>query len=226
MDVRELKIAGAYHCVPDTFPDARGHLASPYQEAAFTAATGHGLFPVRQTNHSRSRRGVVRGVHFTTTPPGQAKYVHCSQGRALDIVVDVRVGSPTFGVWESVVLTAEHPSGVYLPIGVGHAFVALEDTAMTYLLSVGYTAAHEQAVSVFDPTLDLPVPHDGTVILSERDRDALTLAEAADRDLLPHYDTSLAVEAALYGTPPAEAHTRPGTVPGTPGTPGPQGSDA
>ncbi|MGK5638194.1 dTDP-4-dehydrorhamnose 3,5-epimerase family protein [Streptomyces sp. URMC 126] len=203
MDVRELRIAGAFHCVPDNFPDERGHLASPFQEEAFIKATGHGLFPVRQTNHSRSRRGVVRGVHYTTTPPGGAKYVHCSHGRALDIVVDVRVGSPTFGVWESVVLTAEHPSAVYLPVGVGHAFVALDDAVMTYLLSVPYTPSHEQAVSVHDPALNLPVPHED-VILSERDRDALTLEESAERGMLPDYDASLRIEAALYGASPAD----------------------
>lgn len=198
MDVRELKIAGAFHFVPQNFTDARGHLASPYQEAAFTEATGHSLFPIRQTNHSRSRRGVVRGVHFTTTPPGMAKYVHCSQGRALDIVVDVRVGSPTFGAWESVVLNAEHPSGIYLPAGVGHAFVALEDAVITYLLSEGYKAENEKAVSVLDPALGLPVPDDENLILSERDRVAPTLAEAAEQGLLPDYETSLMVERALY----------------------------
>ncbi|MFI0742311.1 dTDP-4-dehydrorhamnose 3,5-epimerase family protein [Streptomyces sp. NPDC021100] len=204
MDVRELRIAGAFHCVPDNFPDERGHLASPFQEEPFVKATGHGLFPIRQTNHSRSRRGVVRGVHYTTTPPGGAKYVHCSQGRALDIVVDIRVGSPTFGVWESVVLTAEHPSAVYLPVGLGHAFVALEDTVMTYLLSVPYTAAHEQAVSVHDPALNLPVPTEDA-ILSERDRVALTLDESAERGMLPDYRKSLEIEAALYGGYPGES---------------------
>lgn len=192
-----MKIAGALHFAPRTFADPRGFLASPYQETAFREATGHSLFPVRQTNHSSSRRGVVRGVHFTTTPPGMAKYVHCSHGRALDIVVDVRVGSPTFGEWEAVELSAESPGGIYLPVGLGHAFVALDDTVITYLLSEQYAAGNEQAVSVLDPDLGLPVTDGAGLVLSERDRAAVTLAEAAEQGLLPGFETAAAAERAL-----------------------------
>ncbi|MDG4861007.1 dTDP-4-dehydrorhamnose 3,5-epimerase family protein [Streptomyces sp. T-3] len=199
MDVRELKIAGAYHFVPRTFPDERGYLFSPYQETAFKEATGHSLFPVRQTNHSGSRRGVVRGVHYTTTPPGMAKYVHCSRGRALDMVVDVRVGSPTFGEWDAVELDADRPSAIYLPVGVGHAFVALEDTAITYLLSGEYRADDEQAVSVLDSDLGLPLPNGMTPILSGRDQAAPSLSEARARGMLPAYETALDLERSLAG---------------------------
>ena len=97
MKVRELAVAGALEFTPNVFPDERGYFLSPFQGPAFSEATGNTHFPVAQTNHSRSKRGVVRGVHYTLTPPGCAKYVYCPKGSALDIVVDIRVGSPTFG---------------------------------------------------------------------------------------------------------------------------------
>ncbi|OEJ95769.1 dTDP-4-dehydrorhamnose 3,5-epimerase family protein [Streptomyces thermolilacinus] len=210
MEVRELRTTGAYLFVPRTLRDARGHVASPYREAAFRAATGGPLFPVRQANHSRSRRGTVRGVHFTRTPPGAAKYAHCSLGRALYVVVDLRVGSPTFGAWESLVLDAASPSGVYVPVGVGHACVALEDTVITDLLSAEWAEEDEETVSVFDPDLGLPVSDDQGLIVSERDRNAVTLAEARRRGMLPGYGAALTVERSLRA---AAARAGPGTAP-------------
>src|ERR1022692_4528278 len=139
MDVRELDVVGAYEFTPMVFADDRGSFASTFEESVFIKAAGHGLFPVAQASYSVSRRGVVRGVHYLATPPGVAKYVSCPQGRALDIVIDVRVGSPTFGRWDSVVLDQESGHAVYFPVGVGHAFVALEyGTVMSYLLSREY----------------------------------------------------------------------------------------
>ena len=126
MQVRELKISGAFEFTPSVFPDDRGLFVAPYQEAVFTAAVGHPL-RVAQTNHSESRRGVVRGIHYADTPPGQAKYVHCPRGRMLDVVVDLRVGSPTFGECDAVELSAGVFNSVYLPEGLGHALMALED---------------------------------------------------------------------------------------------------
>ncbi|AOT59450.1 dTDP-4-dehydro-6-deoxyglucose 3-epimerase [Streptomyces rubrolavendulae] len=194
VEVRELRTAGAYLFVPRTLRDARGHVASPYREEDFRAVTGGPLFPVRQADHSRSLRGTVRGVHFTRTPPGAASYAHCSRGRALYVVVDVRVGSPTFGAWESLVLDADHPSGVYLPAGTGHAYVALEDTVITELLSAPRAEEDVEAVSVHDPDLGLPIPDDPDLIMSERDRAAVTLAEAERRGILPRYAPAPAAE--------------------------------
>ncbi|ARX88792.1 dTDP-4-dehydrorhamnose 3,5-epimerase [Streptomyces alboflavus] len=152
-----MGVRGAYAFTPTVFPDERGLFVAPYQRPAYTHAVGGPLFPVAQTGHSRSRRGVVRGVHYTRTPPGMATYVHCARGSALDLVVDLRVGSPTFGRWDCLVLDAETFCAVHLPVGVGHAFQALEDdTVMEYLLSGGYAADDEKAVSVTDPALALP----------------------------------------------------------------------
>src|SRR5436309_1844239 len=132
MQVRELDIAGSWEFTPPAFPDHRGMFAAPFQGEAFTAAVGYPL-RLAQTNHSVSRRGTIRGVHFADVPPSQAKYVYCPSGALLDVVVDVRVGSPTFGEHEVVRLDAQDYHAVYLAEGLGHAFVALEDdTVMSY----------------------------------------------------------------------------------------------
>ncbi|MGI5377703.1 dTDP-4-dehydrorhamnose 3,5-epimerase family protein [Streptomyces sp. CA-251387] len=196
--VRELAVKGAFEFTPKVFPDDRGLFVATYQRPLFTDATGH-AFPVHQASQSHSRRGVVRGVHFTSTPPGTAKHVYCARGRALDLVVDLRVGSPTFGTWDSVLLDQEHFRSTYLPVGVGHAFVALEDdTAMVYLMSGPFVTENEHAISPLDPALGLPVTLEGVEpILSERDIVAPTLEQALERGLLPDYQTSCALEAAL-----------------------------
>jgi epimerase EvaD len=195
---RELAVSGAFAFTPDVFPDERGSFVSPLQQETFLRTAGLPCFPVAQASHSRSRRGVVRGVHYTHTPPGCAKYVHCPHGRALDIVVDVRTGSPTFGRWDEVLLDAEQARAVYLPIGVGHAFVALaDDTIVSYLLSIAYNPTLEAAVSVCDPALDLPIPTSRDRLLSERDSSAPTLAEAEAAGLLPRFTTCAALTSSL-----------------------------
>ncbi|TDD63482.1 dTDP-4-keto-6-deoxy-D-glucose epimerase [Kribbella antibiotica] len=188
MKARKLRVEGALEFTPRVFPDDRGLFISPYQEQSFVEAHGSPLFPVAQTNHSLSARGVVRGIHFTTTPPGTAKYVYCARGKALDIVVDIRVGSPTFGQWDVVLMDQQDHRASYLPVGVGHAFVALEDdTVMSYMLSESYVPANELALFALDPALGLPIPTDIEPLLSERDGVAVTLAEAAEQGLLPDY---------------------------------------
>ncbi|MET9502699.1 dTDP-4-dehydrorhamnose 3,5-epimerase [Streptomyces sp. NPDC006622] len=196
---RELAVSGAFVFTPPVFEDDRGLFTSPFQEPAFVAALGHPLFRVAQSNHSRSRRGTVRGIHYTVTPPGVAKYVYCARGRAIDIVVDIRVGSPTFGRWDSSVLDPEGFSAMYFPVGVGHAFVALEDdTVMSYMLSGSYEAEHELALSALDPELGLPIPEDLEPLLSVRDRAAPRLAQVQAEGGLPEYDKCRRIEAGLW----------------------------
>lgn len=199
---RQLAVGGAFAFTTPVFPDERGVFLSPYERAVFVEALGHPLFPVAQCSYSVSRRGVVRGVHYTATPPGTAKYVYCPRGRVLDVVVDLRVGSPTFGAHDAIELGGPDFSAVYLPVGLGHMFVALEDeTTMTYLLSTAYQPQNELAVAALDPALGLPIPRDLTPVLSERDRAAITLAEALAGGLLPDQAASRRAEAALHATP-------------------------
>jgi dTDP-4-dehydrorhamnose 3,5-epimerase len=195
----ELAIAGAWVFVPAVFPDGRGAFAAPFQGAAFREALGFDL-ALAQVNQSVSARGVVRGVHFADVPRGQAKYAYCSAGSLLDVIVDIRLGSPTFGLVEAVELDAAGSPAVYLAEGLGHAFVALEDgTAMTYLCSTPYSPAAEHGVNPLDPELALPWPTGLTPILSDRDAAAPSLAEARDSGLLPSWERCQEVYAELLG---------------------------
>ena len=187
MQVRELTVADAFEFTPTSFPDHRGLFVAPFQREAFVKAVGHPL-PVGQSNHSVSGRGVIRGVHFADVPPGQAKYVYCPKGALLDVIVDLRVGSPTFGTCDTVRLDAVDYRAVYLPEGLGHAFVALEDdTVMSYLCSTGYNPAAEHGINPLDPELGLNWPADLEPVLSEKDVAAPGLAEAEAAGLLPSY---------------------------------------
>lgn len=187
MKYRELAVKGAFEFTPTAFPDERGLFVSPFQEPAFKEAVGTS-FTVAQTNHSRSQRGVIRGVHYTAAP-GQSKYVYCPKGRALDIVVDLRVGSPTFGVHDIVEVDQDSFRAVYFPVGLGHAFVALEnDTVMSYMVSSSYDPARELAVHPLDPVLDIQWPTDCEPIISERDKAAPTFDEAREKGVLPLYN--------------------------------------
>ena len=188
MTVRRLAVEGAFEfCVPD-FPDERGRFTTPLDQAAFAEGVGRPLFSVAQACVSTSRRGVFRGVHYTAAPPGRAKYLWCAHGRCQDIVIDLRVGSPTFGRHETVILDGDGSRALYLPIGVGHAFLALaDDTVVSYLLSGAYVPEREHALDPFDPALGLDLPPASTLMRSPRDLAAPTLAEAASRNLLPNY---------------------------------------
>jgi dTDP-4-dehydrorhamnose 3,5-epimerase len=185
VEIRELAVPDSY--VVDLTPhgDARGRFTEWYRADALSAAVGHSL-PLAQANHSVSARGVLRGVHFALVPPGQAKYVYCPSGKVLDVIVDIRVGSPTFGVHDAVVLDSDQPRAVYLAEGLGHAFVSLADgSSVTYLVSTGYSPGREFGVHPLDPALDLPWPADVEAQLSAKDQAAPTLAEAREQGLLP-----------------------------------------
>ena len=199
MKIRELAVPDSY--VLDLVPhgDPRGRFTEWYRADVLSGATGFGL-TLAQANHSVSARGVLRGVHFALVPPGQAKYVYCPSGRMLDIVVDIRVGSPTFGMHDSVVLDSDEPRAVYLAEGLGHAFVSLaDDTSVTYLCSTGYSPGREFAIDPFDPALALPWPADMAFELSPRDETAPSLADAREQGLLPTMEQCEARYAELRG---------------------------
>lgn len=197
MKVRELTIPDAYEISTDVFGDDRGLFVNPFRGDVLADAIGHPM-QVVQTNHSASRRGAVRGVHFALLPPGQAKYVYVPRGAVLDIVVDIRVGSPTFGRHEAVRLDDRDFRAVYLSEGLGHCAVALEeDTVLSYLCSTPYVPAREKGINPLDPALGLPIPADLTPLLSEKDTAAPTLAEAAELGLLPSYEDCRAFYATL-----------------------------
>jgi dTDP-4-dehydrorhamnose 3,5-epimerase len=158
-----------------------------FKSSVFAPVVGHAL-ELRQMNVSVSRVGTVRGVHFADVPPGQAKYVQCFSGRILDIVVDIRVGSPTFGSHDAVELSDITRTGLYIPEGFGHAFCALTESATVgYLCSEEYAPAHEHGIHPLDPELALPWPEIASPVLSPKDAQAPTLTAAIDSGLLPVY---------------------------------------
>ena len=132
MQVNELAIEGVWSFTPLQRPDDRGVFLEAFKADMLRTASGHSL-ALEQMNISVSKLGTVRGVHFAQVPPGQAKYVQCFSGRILDIVVDIRVGSPTFGQWDAIELNDENRIGLYISEGLGHAFCALSDS-----VTVGY----------------------------------------------------------------------------------------
>jgi dTDP-4-dehydrorhamnose 3,5-epimerase len=187
MDVRELAVPDAYEFTPRAFDDPRGTFLEWYRADLLANIVGHRL-EVAQSNQSISRRGTVRGIHFAEVPPSQAKYVYCPSGAVLDVIVDIRAGSPTYGVVDTVRLDDVDRRAVYLSEGLGHAFVALTDGAVvTYLCSTGYSPDREHGVNPLDPAIGVPWPDGLDLLLSDKDRDAPSLAEAADKGLLPTY---------------------------------------
>jgi len=145
--------------------------------------------PFKQANISVSSRGTLRGIHFADVPPGQAKYVQCHAGRVLDVVVDIRVGSPTFGQWESIELDSDSRQALYLAEGLGHAFCALSASATVgYLCSEPYAPTREHGVHPLDPELGISWPADLTLQLSSKDEAAPSLSEAVVAGLLPDWD--------------------------------------
>jgi dTDP-4-dehydrorhamnose 3,5-epimerase len=185
--VRPLEIEGAWVLEPKVFPDERGSFHEWYRGAEFREATGYDL-DLAQANCSVSRRGVLRGVHFADVPPGQAKYVTCVRGAALDVVADLRVGSPTFGRWEAVRLDDVTHHAVFLAEGLGHAFMALtDDTTMVYLCSTGYAPKREHGIDPLDAELGIVWPDGIAPELSQKDAQAPSLAEAVRSGLLPSY---------------------------------------
>jgi len=203
MEFRELSIAGAWQVVPRQLPDERGTFLETFKARYFEETVGRPL-AVAQVNCSVSAAGVVRGIHYADVPPSQAKYVTCVHGAVLDVVVDIRQGSPTFGQWESVVLDDLTRHAVFLSEGLGHAFISLADgSTVTYLCSEPYAPGREHGVHALDPAIGIVWPttaRDGAALaplLSGKDADAPTLAEAAEAGLLPQYSVASAFVAGL-----------------------------
>jgi len=184
--INELSIAGAFEITPVQRADDRGVFLEWYRFDELEKAVGHPL-DLRQANTSVSKRGVVRGIHFADVPRGQAKYVTAMHGAVLDFIVDVRVGSPTFGEWDSVLLDGVDRRAAYLAEGLGHCFVALTDEAtVSYLVSDVYSPAREHGIDPTDPEIGLAFPFDAAdLLLSSKDTDAPSLSEAAASGLLP-----------------------------------------
>ncbi len=197
MQTRALKVGGAWEFTPRSFADDRGVFLEWFKAEVFAATVGQQL-TIAQANQSVSARGVLRGIHFAAIPPSQAKYVYCVKGAVLDVIVDIRTGSPTFGEWDAVQLDDVDRRAVYLSEGLGHAFMSLADgSVVTYLCSTGYAPEREFGTNPLDPDLDLPWPPNVTPILSDKDAAAPTLREARAQGILTTFAGAEAFSATL-----------------------------
>lgn len=186
MKFRELSIEGVFEVTPQQHGDPRGMFMEWYRFDRLAEVVGHPL-NLAQANLSVSQRGVVRGIHFADVPRGQAKYVTCVRGAVLDVIVDIRVGSPTFGRVEGVRLDDVDRRAVYLPEGMGHGFCALTDDAtLSYICSETYNPTSEHSIHPLDPDLGIDWPAD-VPLLSARDDAAPSMAEVTAAGLLPDY---------------------------------------
>lgn len=191
MTVRELGIAGAWEITPKQHTDDRGLFYEWFSDPEFMDFTGH-RFDLRQANCSVSAAGVLRGLHFAQLPPSQAKYVTCLRGAVFDVAVDIRVGSPTFGQWDSVLLDDKSRRAIYISEGLAHGFLALEDdSTVAYLCSATYNPTREHTIRATDPALGIDWPSTGHV-LSGRDAEAPGLADVMAAGLLPTWDDTKA----------------------------------
>ena len=197
MQIRELAIPDSYELTPRQFSDDRGLFLEWYRFDVLEQAIGHSL-DLRQANLSVSRRGVLRGIHYAAIP-GQAKLVTAAAGAVLDFVIDIRVGSPTFGQWDTVLLDSVDRRVIYLSEGLGHAFVALTDDAtVTYLVNDVFRPDREFGVNPLDPAIGLELPKEaGEPLLSPKDAEAPTLEEAGRLGILPTWDDARRHYAAL-----------------------------
>ena len=182
-----LSIEGAWVYTPRIYSDDRGSFLENFRGDGLAADTGY-RFDVAQSNCSVSKRGVIRGVHFADVPPGQAKYVSCLRGAIIDVVVDIRVGSPGFGRWESVQLDDQNRRSVFIAEGLGHAFMALTDECtVLYLCSTPYMPDREHGIHPLDTEIGIGWPTEVKPVLSAKDDAAPSLDAALRSGLLPSY---------------------------------------
>ncbi|HZP50963.1 dTDP-4-dehydrorhamnose 3,5-epimerase [Actinocrinis sp.] len=195
MKITPLSVPGAWEILPQQHGDPRGLFMEWYRSDKLAEAVGHPL-DLAQANLSISAKDVVRGVHFAQVPPSQAKYVTCVRGAVLDLIVDIRLGSPTFGRWEFVRLDDEERRAVYIAEGLGHGFCALSDDAtLVYGCSATFNPEREFSINPLDPELGIEWPTE-TPQLSARDAAAPSLADMRAAGTLPEYEACLEFYAA------------------------------
>jgi dTDP-4-dehydrorhamnose 3,5-epimerase len=183
MSFTPLKIEGAWVFEPTKVDDERGSFHEVFQLSPISEVLGRN-FEVKQVNHSISKAGVIRGIHWADVPPGQAKYVSCFRGKLWDVVVDIRLGSPTFGQWDAAELSAENGKSMLISEGLAHVFLSLEDdTSVSYLCSEPFSPSTEHGINPLDPDLAIPfVSHWGesSFVVSDKDSKAPSLQQAQE----------------------------------------------
>lgn len=183
--ITELQISGSWMIEADRYPDDRGWFQELYKQSLVRSGVLQ-QFSARQLNLSRSNQGVVRGIHFSSGPAGQAKYVSVLSGIIDDIVVDIRVGSPTFGKWQRIRLDSDNPRSIVIDAHLGHAFQAISSEALVcYAVSSEYDPTVERGINPNCPLLEIDWNRDCEIRISDKDRDAPSLKDALRLGVLP-----------------------------------------
>ena len=187
MKAYPLSISGSWKMEFQKFGDNRGFFYESFKEEDFKNQIGRNL-NIKQTNTSSSSKGSVRGIHYALVPPSQAKLVQCQRGSIKDYVIDIRVGSPSFGKFEEIEINENSATAIFIEEGLAHAFVALENqTVVTYFVTEKYNPVREKGINPFDKTLNVKWP-EIDLVLSEKDKQAISLEEAKSQGLLPTFD--------------------------------------
>jgi dTDP-4-dehydrorhamnose 3,5-epimerase len=186
MELTPLGIEGVWLVESRVFHDDRGLFREWFKSETVQSVTGR-KFEIEQANISSSSRGTLRGIHYSTAPRGQAKWVTCVAGSIQDVVVDIRPNSPTFGKWVGVELTQESGKALFISEGLGHGFLALEDkTAVAYLVSTPFSPENEFEINPLDPAIGITWRIESTLLkISDKDKSAPTLTEQLNQGNLP-----------------------------------------
>lgn len=172
MKVTPLAIADVLLIEPQVFADDRGFFFESFNQGRFERALGHKINFV-QDNHSKSLKGVLRGLHYQLSPKAQGKLVRVIQGEVFDVAVDLRKSSPTFGKWVGEILTAQNKKQLWIPEGFAHGFVTLSDSAeFLYKTTDIYSTEHERTIQWNDKVLGIQWPINFAPILSKKDLEA------------------------------------------------------
>jgi dTDP-4-dehydrorhamnose 3,5-epimerase len=188
MSLQEFSIVGAYVSTHSVFPDERGLFREWFKAEEISSIDGN--FSVQQANYSKSNQWVIRGIHYSLAPQGQSKVVTCASGKIVDVLVDLRLGSPSYLRIEYLELSEDSGKVVFIPSGVGHGFIVeSESAAVVYLTSSGYAPGYEKAISPTDPELGInwPIPIGELGIISKADTGAPSLAQAKKFGELPNF---------------------------------------
>ena len=178
MEAQRLVVPDVILLTPKVFGDDRGFFFESFNQQKFADATGLECQFV-QDNHSRSQRGVLRGLHYQMAPKAQGKLVRVVQGEVFDVAVDLRKSSPTFGRWVGARLSAENKQQLWIPEGFGHGFVTLTESAeFLYKTTDYYSPEHERCIAWNDPAIGIDWPLDAAPLLSGKDRQGASLSSA------------------------------------------------
>ena len=189
MKISELEISGSWLVEFNKFEDNRGYFYESFRSDLISQQLNR-PFDIKQTNTSFSSKGSLRGIHYALIPPSQAKFIQCQRGAIQDFVIDIRIGSPTFGKFQMIELNENLSQAIFIEEGLAHAFVAMQDqTLVTYYVNQTYNPNNEKGINPLDKELNISWPKID-LKLSKKDEQEITLSKAKELKLLPTFKES------------------------------------